>query len=310
METLSENLYSIQFVSNVTGINPHTIRAWEKRYGATNPHRDKNGKRLYSDTQINRLKVLHTLVNFGNSISDVAKLTKQELETVLKKYNLVPDETLNVSQEFDVGACVERLKMSVNFFKLDVLAHELEKAEEKLNALDFSMHIILPLVKEIRILKAEKSLNEEEREQLYLIIKSHLHRVMPKQNLKKAIPGRRVIVSAPSGDLNEVCAIMASILFIESRFKVEYLGGNIKASMLGKIEKQFSPTYVFTALNYSHDIVFSQDQKQTYLNELNLHLNERDKLLIGAFDYEVKGSDKSVQTILGFENILEQLQKL
>lgn len=82
METLSENLYSIQFVSNVTGINPHTIRAWEKRYGATNPHRDKNGKRLYSDTQIKRLKVLHTLVNFGNSISDVAKLTRQELSLI------------------------------------------------------------------------------------------------------------------------------------------------------------------------------------------------------------------------------------
>ena len=65
MQQIRDNLYSIQFVANVTGINPHTIRAWEKRYGVTNPVRDKNGRRLYSDNEIQRLDLLNKLVFFN-----------------------------------------------------------------------------------------------------------------------------------------------------------------------------------------------------------------------------------------------------
>ena len=85
METAKQNLYSIQFVSNVTGINPHTIRAWEKRYGATKPVRDKNGRRLYSDGEIHRLDLLNKLVGYGNNISDIAYMGVEELNEVYEE---------------------------------------------------------------------------------------------------------------------------------------------------------------------------------------------------------------------------------
>jgi DNA-binding transcriptional MerR regulator len=62
MQTTENQTYNIQFVANITGINPHTIRAWEKRYQAILPQRDHNGRRLYSNSDIDRLSTLHKLV--------------------------------------------------------------------------------------------------------------------------------------------------------------------------------------------------------------------------------------------------------
>ena len=78
--------YGIQFVSKITGINSHTVRAWENRYNAITPMRDKNKRRLYSNEQIKRLKALKGLVDFGNSISDIAGLPDEELLNMLDKF--------------------------------------------------------------------------------------------------------------------------------------------------------------------------------------------------------------------------------
>jgi len=51
--------FSIQFVSQVTGINAHTLRAWEKRYQAVVPQRNPKGKRLYSDEDIELVSIVN-----------------------------------------------------------------------------------------------------------------------------------------------------------------------------------------------------------------------------------------------------------
>ena len=41
--------YQIGTVSSLTGIDAHTIRAWERRYGAIKPARSEAGGRLYDE---------------------------------------------------------------------------------------------------------------------------------------------------------------------------------------------------------------------------------------------------------------------
>ena len=89
--------YGIQFVSKITGINSHTVRAWENRYNAITPMRDKNKRRLYSNEQIKRLKALKGLVDFGNSISDIAGLPDEELLNMLDKF--VPSTKQKIQKE-------------------------------------------------------------------------------------------------------------------------------------------------------------------------------------------------------------------
>lgn len=48
--------YSIKTVASMTGVNPTTIRAWERRYQFIEPSRTDSGHRLYSDQDVEKIK--------------------------------------------------------------------------------------------------------------------------------------------------------------------------------------------------------------------------------------------------------------
>ncbi|KLN65088.1 MerR family transcriptional regulator [Vibrio sp. VPAP30] len=47
-----KKLYAIREVSEITGIKPVTLRAWQRRYNLVQPQRTEKGHRLYSDEDI------------------------------------------------------------------------------------------------------------------------------------------------------------------------------------------------------------------------------------------------------------------
>lgn len=70
-------------VVRLTGIAPDTLRAWERRYGAVEPDRTDGGARRYSDTAVQRLVLLRTLVQDGHSIGEIARLDDEALRGML-----------------------------------------------------------------------------------------------------------------------------------------------------------------------------------------------------------------------------------
>ncbi len=77
--------HPIRIASKYTGLNADRIRAWEKRYRALTPQRSKNGQRLYTDQDIERLTLLRQVSEFGRRISDVINLSAEELKNLLHK---------------------------------------------------------------------------------------------------------------------------------------------------------------------------------------------------------------------------------
>ncbi len=75
--------FRIGTVSQLTGIDPHTIRAWERRYGAIEPSRSEGGARLYTDENVARLQLIKAAVDTGDAISIVAPLSDEELRARL-----------------------------------------------------------------------------------------------------------------------------------------------------------------------------------------------------------------------------------
>jgi DNA-binding transcriptional MerR regulator len=51
-----EELFPIREVSRLTGVNPVTLRAWERRYGLIQPTRTESGHRLYSQANIEAIR--------------------------------------------------------------------------------------------------------------------------------------------------------------------------------------------------------------------------------------------------------------
>ncbi len=63
--------YPIGTVSSLTGVNPVTLRAWERRYGLIRPQRTAKGHRLYSGKDIERIREILRLLQEGILIGQV-----------------------------------------------------------------------------------------------------------------------------------------------------------------------------------------------------------------------------------------------
>ncbi|MCM2330248.1 DNA-binding transcriptional regulator, MerR family [Geopseudomonas sagittaria] len=69
-----EELYPIREVSRLTGVNPVTLRAWERRYGLIQPTRTDSGHRLYSLADIDAVRSILAWIERGVAVSKVGKI--------------------------------------------------------------------------------------------------------------------------------------------------------------------------------------------------------------------------------------------
>ena len=69
--------YPVRLVALQTGLTPHVLRAWERRYGVVTPTRTDGGQRLYSQLDIERLSRLRRLTERGHGIGRLASSTSR-----------------------------------------------------------------------------------------------------------------------------------------------------------------------------------------------------------------------------------------
>ena len=93
-------MYQIGTVSSLTGIDSHTIRAWERRYGAIKPLRSQTGRRLYDDETVERLQLLKALVDCNEAIGQIAHLPD---ETLRERLGRIAEHESLARIPFDAG---------------------------------------------------------------------------------------------------------------------------------------------------------------------------------------------------------------
>ncbi len=69
-----EELFPIREVSRLTGVNPVTLRAWERRYGLIQPTRTDSGHRLYSQADIDAVRSILAWIERGDAVSKVGSI--------------------------------------------------------------------------------------------------------------------------------------------------------------------------------------------------------------------------------------------
>jgi len=70
--------FSIRHIAAETGVNPVTLRAWERRYGLIKPKRTPKGHRLYTEQDLFLVKNILFILSQGYAISKVKELLKNE----------------------------------------------------------------------------------------------------------------------------------------------------------------------------------------------------------------------------------------
>jgi DNA-binding transcriptional MerR regulator/methylmalonyl-CoA mutase cobalamin-binding subunit len=77
-KSYTSGFYPIRTVSELTGVNAITLRAWESRYGLIEPVRKKSGHRLYTQSHINLITRVVGLLDRGMRIGQVRDLLDSE----------------------------------------------------------------------------------------------------------------------------------------------------------------------------------------------------------------------------------------
>lgn len=66
--------YSIGEVAERCGINPVTLRAWQRRYGLLKPQRSEGGHRQFDEEDVQRIEEIKRWIDRGVSVGKVKAL--------------------------------------------------------------------------------------------------------------------------------------------------------------------------------------------------------------------------------------------
>lgn len=77
---------TIGAVVDLTGIPAHTLRKWETRHNLVVPVRTDSGRRVYTQAQVEALRLVRTLHGLGHSLASLAGCSLQQLQELDRQH--------------------------------------------------------------------------------------------------------------------------------------------------------------------------------------------------------------------------------
>jgi DNA-binding transcriptional MerR regulator/methylmalonyl-CoA mutase cobalamin-binding subunit len=139
---------TINFVARHTGLTIHTLRIWEKRYGAVRPTRAENNRRLYTEEDVERLRLLREATLAGHAIGQIARAPLSELEQLVRESGVpLLDARKKRAQETDdvASALIDQAVGMITTFDAKAFPKLLERAAVDLGSPAVLQKFIAPL---------------------------------------------------------------------------------------------------------------------------------------------------------------------
>ncbi len=225
--------YRIGTVSRLTGLSADVVRVWERRYGAIKPQRSEGGSRLYSDSDIARLRRLRQAVELGHAIGQVAKLPETELENLSNKYRASFTANQSTADPYEVTR--ERFLEAIA--RMDVVAadEEISRAATLYPPRVIVKNIVAPLLIEIGERWAHREYgiaHEHVATNLIRNLLSSLFRLYPPDEAAETI-----VLATVSGERHEFGILLASLIAATRGWRVVYLGADLPAAEIVRASK-------------------------------------------------------------------------
>jgi MerR family transcriptional regulator, light-induced transcriptional regulator len=257
-----EGKYNIKAASKILGIQPGTLRAWERRYQMVAPIRNESGHRLYTEEHIKVLKWLSKKVSQGFTISQAVSL----LDNNQLFSDFIPSDDGN---QF-VKLSKELLVPLLNFNEA--------KAQEIINKVFgiFTTEIIIdclfkPLLVELGNQWELGKITSAQERFASFILESRIRMIfhcLPQSNY---LP-RAMAVCSPN-ECHEIGLLMFSLFLRRKGFEVIYLGADILEGDLDVTIKKVQPDFLFISCTLQENLTSVLSHiTQLALNDKNLRI--------------------------------------
>lgn len=227
-------LHPIQIVTRRTGVSADVLRVWEKRYGVVTPVRSASGRRLYSDADIERLRLLVQATRAGRPIGQVAALPTAALLALLEEQAPAPrpprrheptDAAPAVRSTADevLDDCIR----AIDDFDAVALDLRLRRAIVALSADDFLDAVVVPLVDDLRVRMLDGSLRRSHGHLAHAVLRRVLDHLLAAATAPLA---SRDLVVAPLGThSHELDALIVAAAAAADGWRVTYVGAGVPA---------------------------------------------------------------------------------
>lgn len=218
--------YPVRLVAKLTGLSADIIRAWEKRYAVVDPVRGPRGARLYSTSDIDRLRALAAAVAAGRSIGDVAHLGSAELVALAPipvpeplhatpgqrtGSNRVVTATLECLQAHDVGGIEMQLADGLVALGSRLFLHE----------------VVVPLLHEVGDGWARGELSIAQEHLLSGVLRNLLTGML---RSRPRAPQSTLLLATPPGERHEFGLLLAALVARDQGVGSNYIGIDLPAA--------------------------------------------------------------------------------
>ena len=212
----SSGLFPIRTVSELTGVNSITLRAWETRYGLIKPVRKSSGHRLYTQEHIDLINRVVGLLDRGMRIGQV----NAEIMADKKNESQSSEKSQNLWQRYINGMIAAIIRFDEQALERiygDALSHYPVRAvTEKL---------LTPLLRELgqRWYSGRGSVAEEHFFGFYLRNKlgARFHHRAQSQ------AGPKLLLACLPGDLHEIGLLLFALDACDHGYRTVLLGANM-----------------------------------------------------------------------------------
>jgi DNA-binding transcriptional MerR regulator/methylmalonyl-CoA mutase cobalamin-binding subunit len=273
---MSDIRYPMRLVAQRTGLSPHVLRVWERRYEAVTPERSETNRRLYSEAEIIRLELMARLTEAGNSIRQIAALPTTELETMA---GALPSPTVTPSRSETSSpdeALLEEAWSCVVNLDSPGLSKVLNRATVSLGILKFSADLIVPLIERIGTAWKSGEISIGEEHAASSLIKEVLF--MTSRPFAESSGAPNLVVATPTGQLHELGAVLVSCTARRDGWQVTYLGPSLPAAEIARAAIRNQSLAVGLSIVYPSD----DPQLPAELLQLRQSLPDEVSILIGG----------------------------
>ena len=276
-DTDSTPRHPVRFAALRTGLTPHTLRAWERRYQVVAPSRSEGGQRLYSDLDVQRLKLLRRLTERGHSIARLAGVSLEELQRTAREHDL-PEARGARAPADDVGAEEFRSEVLEAVRKLDSaeLQAVLERAAVTLGVSGFLHLVAGPSLQTIGQGWSEGTVSIGQEHMATSVFRRVLGWILRVYEAKDG--GPRLVVATPPRYIHELGAMLAADSAASEGWEVTYLGADLPVEDILASARQVDAAGVALSVIYpAIDAALMGE-----LERLRAGLDPRTALLLGG----------------------------